>query len=372
MTSASASRIKTNKNCAFKYFIEYHLAIPESREGNIYTHKGSAVHLALEKWVNAILGLEDNAEIDYRKTLLEYYKESKLWMQDTRAEDKGGDPYPQEKSCEICPFNTKAGLCEIAGIPNQVVDGCPRGNFEEDLELVEGAINSTEFPVLKTTHDNMGSVCFERKIIQAELPFDLVIEGVPIRGVIDLVVEEDEDTIEIVDYKTGRSMSYNAAFKDAQVRIYGKVASVLFPQYKYVMVTLWFLKKGPVTVPITEAMNELTVQSLKNNYNQIVNDTNPQRIKSWLCNYCVGYDVCGKIKDRFMVDGKFRLPTILCRWANPAQPCYGSLKVEDPEAVNILKPDEMTYACKGHKDINTGGQYVPKTDVPDKVDAEVA
>ena len=92
MTALSASRIKTFKQCPMKYFLEYHLSVPETREGNIYTHKGSAVHEALEFWVNAVLGKEERAEIDYKKTLMDYYKESKLWTMDIRKPDKGGDP----------------------------------------------------------------------------------------------------------------------------------------------------------------------------------------------------------------------------------------------------------------------------------------
>jgi CRISPR/Cas system-associated exonuclease Cas4 (RecB family) len=352
-----------------KYFIEYHLGIPETRKGNIYTHKGSAVHEALELWTNAVLGLEgDKSEIDYKKTLLKYYKESKLWMLDIRNPDKGGDPYPQEKNCEICPFATKSGVCSIAAIPTTVVDGCPRGNYEADLALVEGAIFNEDFPVLKRYKSGKKKGQFKKKVLAAEQSFDMEIEGVPVRGVIDLVVEEDPDTIEIVDYKTGRSMSYNAAFMDAQVRIYGKVIGLMYPQYKTVMVTLWFLKKTPVTVTMTPDMDEKTVKSLQKNDRLIRNNINPQRIKSWLCNYCIGWEACGKLKDSFKVDGKFVLPTISCRHYDPQKknPCWGRLAVENPEETSVEKANEMTYACKGHRKIQTGGDYTPE--VPDKTD----
>lgn len=358
MTALSASRIKTYKNCPMKYFLEYHLGVPETRKSNIYTAKGSAVHEALELWVNAVLGLTEKAEIDYKKTLLEYYRESKLWIMDIRKVDKGGDPYPQEKNCESCPFASKDSICEIANIPYAAVDGCPRGNFEADLALIEGAIFNEDFPVLKRDKDGN----FIKKILAAEKAFSMEIDGVPVRGVIDLVVAEDEETVEIVDYKTGRSMSYNAAFMDAQVRIYGKVISLLYPQYKYVMVTLWFLKKYPVTVAMTPEMNSLTVKSCLKNDRHIREDVNPDRPRSWLCNYCVGHDACGKVKDSFRVDGKFVLPIISCRHYDPQQktPCYGSLRVESPEETSILRANEMTYACKGHRKIDTGGAYLPE------------
>lgn len=368
MTALSASRIKTYKSCGFKYLIEYHLGVPETREGNIYTHKGSAVHEALEFWTNAVLGKEKKAEIDYKKTLIDYYRKSKLWLQDIRKVDKGGDPYPQQKNCESCPFATKDSKCEIAGIPYAVVDGCPQGNFEADLALIEGAIFNDDFSVL--ARDEEGE--FVKKIIAAEQSFFLEVEGVPVRGVIDLLVEIDEETIEIVDYKTGRSLSYNAAFKDAQVRIYGKVISQMFPQYKYVMVTLWFLKKNPVTIAMTPDMDALTVKSMHKNDEQIRNDTDPHRNKGWLCNYCVGYDVCGKLKDSFRVDGKFVLPIISCRHYDPSQkePCYGSLRVQRPEETSIATAKDMTYACKGHSKIQTGGEYTPEECIQAKEQVE--
>ena len=371
MTALSASRIKSYKSCPMKYFIEYHLGVPETREGNIYTHKGSAVHEALEYWVNAVLGVEKNSEIDYKKTLLDYYKKSKLWTMDIRKVDKGGDPYPQEKNCEVCPFATKDSQCQIADIPYAAVDGCPRGNFEADLALIEGAIFSEEFPILKTKKDKDGKLSFVKKILAAEQAFNLEVEGVPARGVIDLVVELDKETVEIVDYKTGRAMSYNAAFVDAQVRIYGKVIGMMFPQYKYVMVTLWFLKKRPVTVAITPDMDKLTVKSMHRNDEQIRNDEDPYRNKSWLCNYCVGYEPCGDLKDSFRVDRKFILPIISCRHYDPSQkePCYGSLRVESPKETSLALAKEMTYACKGHKRVDTGGEYTPEC--PPKVDEAV-
>jgi len=355
MSAASASRIKTNKQCEMKYFLEYHLKIPETRKGNIYTHKGSVVHEALEQWVNAVLGKDENAEIDYVKTLRDYYVEHRVWLLDDRKPERG-DPYPQMKNCELCQHMTKDRTCSILSIPSEVVDGCPRINYEDDLALIEGAIKSRDYPVLKRDKDGN----FKKKMLGVELNFNGQIEGIPLRAFLDLAVEEDSDTVEVVDYKTGRSMSYAAAYKDPQVRLYGKIISQLFPQYKYVLVTLWFLRKGPVTVPITAEMNELTVKSLKNNWRQIIQNVNPARVKSWLCNYCIGWDVCGQIRNKFTVDREFRLPIISCRMEGDKNPCHGGLRVENPELVTMSNVDKMTYACRGHNEIHRGGEYEPE------------
>jgi hypothetical protein len=139
-THATASRIKSNKNCEFKYFLEYHLMYPPLKTGSIYAEKGSAIHEALEFWANAKLGIVgDKSELDYEKTLADYYQKLKVWELDDRKPGKG-HTHPVEKSCESCPWATKDQRCEIS---NQLIadtKGCPRPNFAEDLELVKNGV----------------------------------------------------------------------------------------------------------------------------------------------------------------------------------------------------------------------------------------
>jgi len=363
ISAASASRIKTYKDCEMKYFLEYHLRVPETRLGSIYTDKGSAVHEALEHWVNAILDNDKPGEIDYKKTLIDYYRKSKLWTLDDRVPHKGF-PHPVEKNLEGCPYANNSGVCIVAGEPCATVAGCPSPNFTDDLSLTEASINSSSFPVLKLDGANK----FRAKILEAEQKFFLKVGDILVRGVIDLVIEEDEDTIEIVDYKTGRSMSYNKAFNDAQVRIYGKVASLLYPKYKNVIVTLWYLRHKPVSVPITSNMNDQTIQSVKNNYNSIETNENPSRGGGWLCDYCVGWKTCSRVYDSFKVNGKFKLPVIACEHGVRAdQPCWGSLRVESPKEASILNANQMTYSCEGHCGVHEGGNYIQEGAINEEI-----
>jgi RecB family exonuclease len=288
----SASRGSTYRDCPFKYFLQHHIKLPELREPTIHTDKGVAVHEVLEKYGGGDKNTEEN--------LRNYYTKSKLWTLDDRRPDKGF-PHPWPKSCDTCPFHQMAdglSICKIAGAPTNSFEGCPRPNFEDDIELVNIFLQNPKCPLTS------------RKIIAVEKEFKEEFEGFRVRGYIDLITEIDSDTLEVRDYKTGRSSkSYEQAEKDIQLRLYSLVAKRLYPSYKYVLMTLDYLRKKPISLMFGPEDEEKTILSLRRLYNDILNDENPERKKNWLCNYCVGYDECGKIREKFLDSkGKFKLP----------------------------------------------------------------
>jgi hypothetical protein len=246
------------------------------------------------------------------------------------------------------------------------VDGCPRPNFEGDIELVKKTLTRTDYPILALDEDGN----FKKKILGAEVPFDMELEGVRVRGVIDLVFEDDEDTLEICDYKTGRSMSYDKASKDAQVRIYAAVARILYPQYKYIMVTLHYLKTKPVSVPISAEDDKMTFRSLKLRARQISENDNPSQVRpskwGFPCDWCVGYDNCVEIRDKFKVDGGFRLPILSCGFATESEKCYGNLHPVKDQTVTPDNVREMIYSCRGHEEVHGGGKYIPRSNDSNK------
>lgn len=348
---ATASRIKSYKQCQFKYFLEYVLQYPPMRGGTIYTEKGSAVHEALENYTNSILDKTENANPDWQSILIDYYAKTKLWEMDNRKPEKGGFPHPVQKTCESCPWATKDGQCEIAKTDIVLVNGCPRPNFEDDVALIEKTLTRKDFDPLAIKETESGPK-FVRKIIGAEVPFDMEIEGVRTKGVIDLVTERDEETLEIIDYKTGAPMTYDKAVVDPQVRIYGLVARKMYPKYKYIFVTLFYLKKKEVMVPLSEKHDEKTIISLKNVKEEIESNTEPSAVNptkyGFPCDWCVGKDNCNKIRDKFTVDGKFVLPTIECILKGPDDECGGSLYPMDGQNITPDSADKILYVCSHH------------------------
>lgn len=288
----SASSLDTYVNvCEFKYFLQKHIRLPELNQQTIYTSKGLAVHETLEEWVKN--------DKDYVAKLKKFYASNKTWKMDNRAPDKGF-PHPQLKMCDTCPWAQMSGNSKICTIANEVVDvvdGCPRNNFEDDLKLVELVVNGAKSPL-------------KRKILAAEMPFTEDLGGFQIHGYIDLITEIDSDTIEVCDYKTGNfAKNTEKMFKDFQMRIYSIAAKRKFPQYKFVKMTLYYLRKGPVSVIFDKDDDNKTTAYLATMYEKIKNNDDPKIMPNFLCKFCVGTDRCKEIRKSYLdKKGKFILP----------------------------------------------------------------
>ena len=144
----------------------------------------------------------------------------------------------------------------------------------------------------------------------AEVAFEKEYEGFKVRGFMDLVTEVDKETLEVRDYKTGNyTKNTDDAFKDLQMRVYSMVAKDLFPDYDYVVMTLDYLRKGPVSVIFNKDDDQKTRNFLREAYGKIEGACEPIRKKSFKCSWCVGYDACAKIKDNYRDEnGQFILP----------------------------------------------------------------
>lgn len=294
----SASRLGVYKDCPFRYFLQYHIKLDEFGD-TIATHKGSAVHEALELHVRGE---------DYEKVLKDYYAKHKVWEFDDRRPGKGF-AHPVEKECDTCQWaidQKKGTMCSVAQRFISDFDGCPKPNFEDDLKLTQATINA-EDSVLN------------RKILGAEVPFDMEFEGFNVRGYIDLITEINEDTIEVIDYKTGNyTKGGKEAFQDFQMRIYSMVAKKIYPQYKYVLMTLYYLRKRPITVTFSKEDDKKTEEFLRTAYRKIAESVDPPRKKSFKCTWCVGYDRCGEIRQNYMDEnGKFIMPPPVIKEKKP-------------------------------------------------------
>ncbi len=92
------------------------------------------------------------------------------------------------------------------------------------------------------------------KIIGLELKFGFTKKnefftdsGVPLMGAIDKVIELDEDTLLIVDYKTSKTAPTSDQLKaDTQLSIYDLVAHKTWPNYKRIILSLDVLKSEMV------------------------------------------------------------------------------------------------------------------------------
>jgi RecB family exonuclease len=143
-----------------------------------------------------------------------------------------------------------------------------------------------------------------RKIIGVEKAFLLDIGGgIKIKGLIDLLLEIDEETVEVHDWKTGSwTLSYREAQKDPQVRMYDLATRIELPQYKYVLVTLDYLQSRPITVALTDKHADGTRRALERYWQTIRYTDTPKRIEpaNWTCQRLCDRDKCDAYWEQFL------------------------------------------------------------------------
>lgn len=131
-----------------------------------------------------------------------------------------------------------------------------------------------------------------------------MVEGrLAIKGTIDLVTKVSDDTIEVVDWKTGRRLDWATGeekdslklSKDAQLLLYNYAISKLYPQYKQAIMTIFFIKDGgPFSLCFDKNDQEKFLKMLKSRFEQIKLNNTPKPVdpsrSNWkcskLCHFC--------------------------------------------------------------------------------------
>ena len=148
-----------------------------------------------------------------------------------------------------------------------------------------------------------------RDILQPEQRFDIVIpkpwayykyqtktenlEGhLAIKGTIDLITKVNDNTIEIIDWKTGKRLDWATGQEktlaklqnDPQLRIYHYAVSQLYPQFEHIMVTINYINDGGAyTICYDKSDLSKTEDMLREKFQIIKNTEIPKLNKSWKC-----------------------------------------------------------------------------------------
>lgn len=116
-----------------------------------------------------------------------------------------------------------------------------------------------------------------------------------VRGFIDLIHEIDHNTIEIIDWKTGirkdlyiqEDIDESILLQMFQPRLYHMAAYILYPQYKDIIITFYYINDGgPISIPLSQDDIEITISALYRFFEIIRADTLMRRNKSWKCRMC--------------------------------------------------------------------------------------
>lgn len=208
-----------------------------------------------------------------------------------------------------------------------------------------------------------------RKVIDVEPFFDFTLDeewakyeyeykgeilkgSLSLKGTIDLVTELDEDTIEIIDYKTGERKAWNEEdtpvktpeklANDTQLLLYNMAVRKMYPQYKNVICTIIFIRDGgPFSIPMNGHSDiELVKDKIRQKYNQVRNMEKPELIDNNQQNFRCKY-MCDLYKNKFPKSQSMNC----CRYLQKYVDKFGVEK-----AIEVLTPethDIDTYKAPG-------------------------
>lgn len=189
----SATNIKMFVQCLLKYWYQY-VKREKGLEDSVQLRFGSAVHAALE---------------EFGKRL------------------QAGEPLTAQL-CEEVALNFPKYAAE-----NQVID----------TELIKEGQQFIRDRIYKH-NPTYRVVATEQNFMKKNLTTNT---GVPLTGVIDLLMEMDPTTGLVVDYKTSRKAdSIEEAKTDVQLSMYDLILSKTYPQYTHVWLVLDFLRSEAV------------------------------------------------------------------------------------------------------------------------------
>lgn len=240
----SASSIKSYIQCPFKFFLAYILRV--HMPSNYPADLGSFIHDILENIANK--------NID-ETTWKEYAKQKVSSLYEIAKYDKNKSPDDV--------------WTDVDWLMHKVLDRPDK-------------LNPLKWKILDT-----------EKKFQEELK-----SGCVIKGFMDLVIEEDKDTLLILDWKSGKhALSQADAHKDPQVLIYRIAAEMLYPGYKYYNVCLDYLQKRPLWIAPSDKMVNGAKISLSRYWKKLTSMRDiPKRLEkpTFKCTYLCNRRICDK------------------------------------------------------------------------------
>jgi hypothetical protein len=113
-----------------------------------------------------------------------------------------------------------------------------------------------------------------------------------IKGTIDLITLVGDNTIEIVDWKTGRRLDWATGKEktqeklesDPQLRIYHYAISHLYPKIDHIIFSIYFINDGgPFSICFDKSDLPKTEEMLRQKFEIVKNTRKPRLNKSWMC-----------------------------------------------------------------------------------------
>lgn len=314
----SASRLKTFDQCKFKYWLTYHAKVSQEMRSSWGAEHGTLLHDILEFYVTG----EDK---DWRSRLYRGYQGNlvtrdrygKEWempspLRVAKPRDFADKPTP----CDSCPYKDAANnRCGISHEPLEELSGCPKTLFESSIKMLEAAFRRYD----QWFKD-------ESSIIAAEYECKMPIRGLDksFFGIFDLVIKLDEDTVWIVDYKTGvKTQNFDELSDDLQAKAYFWAGYREFIEdannkgytFKNLMVTFDYFQGDPISIAFSAEERDSIEAEIRDRTIRVQNETtvtrvtgnrepNPNFRGDWKCRYLCDIDICKREWNKLAAEGR--------------------------------------------------------------------
>jgi len=246
----SATRMSTYLTCKWKYWCGYVLHLP--RKDNVSFKLGIAVHESLAKAGEIWKKKEQFTASDIRRIKDEYRK-----------------------------------IAAREGIQNMSI-------YDDGLEMVLNRVDSFDAGTIITVEDRF----------KVTTP-----DGVIIIGAMDKVLELNDESLLVVDYKTSKYFLTPDELKaDIQLSIYDLVASLKFPDYKRIILSLDYLRGEPVYTYRTVKERKTFAKYLLAVHNEMLKleEKDAKPTINDMCNWCDFKDSCSAYKDSVVKKSIFK------------------------------------------------------------------
>ena len=263
-----------------KYYINYVLGYPES--SNQKADIGTMVHKVMEVFAGLKKYQQDNPKKKFLETTDEAVGKVKVHKDKLLS---------KEFLIEMCELSFNSYKIKKAMAHHKWTD--------EELKLVKiysrtgVSYNNGQFdPRLRNILDPEPH--FDIPIMEdwaeyeQEMPDGSLLKGrLAIKGTIDLVTKVDDNTIEVIDWKTGQRKNwatgekkdYKKLTKDPQLLLYYYAISHLYPQYGQTIMSIFFLKDGgPFSMCFDKEDKTMFLEMLKDRFEEIKSNVSPKVI----------------------------------------------------------------------------------------------
>lgn len=114
-----------------------------------------------------------------------------------------------------------------------------------------------------------------------------------LKGTIDLITLVGDNTIEVIDWKTGRRLDWATGEEktqeklenDPQLRIYHYAIKHLFPHINHIIFSIYFINDGgPFSICFDDSDLAKTEEMIRRKFDIVKKSKKPKLNKSWMCN----------------------------------------------------------------------------------------